>query len=158
MINADAVNNVAIGINALIENTTGNNNTAIGYDALRKNTTGSNNTAIGSGVLSENTTDSNLVAIGGSTSEKIILTAKGRYYIFDGEDIEIKLEGEGPSFKIISNIRDLYSKFEKQEERLSQLETAFLYRPEGALAAQIGSEWNVEKKKKIVEETKINQN
>lgn len=43
--------NTAIGIGALLQNTTGSSNTAIGNNALKKNANGFHNTAVGSGAL-----------------------------------------------------------------------------------------------------------
>jgi hypothetical protein len=57
-------NNTALGVNALLSNTTGNQNTAIGVSALSLNTTGYNNSAIGQGALLSNTTGSFNSAIG----------------------------------------------------------------------------------------------
>ena len=50
--------NVAVGWNALLGNTTGTNNTAIGMQSLKTTTTGSNNSAIGLRSLQSNTTGS----------------------------------------------------------------------------------------------------
>jgi len=47
---------VAIGLNALGANTTGNNNVGVGVNVLTGNTTASNNTAIGYDALTTNTT------------------------------------------------------------------------------------------------------
>ena len=54
----------AIGVSALLNNTTGNNNTAIGGNALLFNTAGSNNTAGGVNVLLFNTTGNENTASG----------------------------------------------------------------------------------------------
>ena len=51
-----ATNSVAVGKDALANNTSGANNTAIGKDALKANTTGSLNTANGVEALYSNTT------------------------------------------------------------------------------------------------------
>jgi hypothetical protein len=56
--------NTTVGLNALINNTTGNNNTSIGRAALRDNTTGNNNTAIGRSALREKTEGGGNTAIG----------------------------------------------------------------------------------------------
>jgi hypothetical protein len=48
--------NVAVGWNALLTNTTGTNNTAVGMQSLKLTTTGSNNSAIGLRSLQANTT------------------------------------------------------------------------------------------------------
>ena len=52
----DPTNNTALGIGALVSNTTGVQNTASGFDALRFNTTGVQNTASGDSVLFFNMT------------------------------------------------------------------------------------------------------
>lgn len=61
----DAEQNVAVGSDALRNNTSGDNNTAIGFAALTKNTTGRYNIANGSSALKENTDGFFNVAIGG---------------------------------------------------------------------------------------------
>ena len=58
--------NVAIGFQAMQDNTDGDENTAVGYWALRKNTTGIDNTAFGRGALHNSVTGNNNVAIGKS--------------------------------------------------------------------------------------------
>ena len=58
---------IAIGSNAVTNNTTGIALTAVGISALRGNTTGNNNTAIGNFALSANTTGDNNTAIGYQT-------------------------------------------------------------------------------------------
>lgn len=55
---------VAIGVNALKTNTSGNDNVALGHGALESNTTGIQNTAIGTSSLSLNTSGGYNVAIG----------------------------------------------------------------------------------------------
>ncbi len=60
--------NVAIGLNALQNNTsTVNHNTAVGNETLKTNTTGFNNTAIGSQTLLYNTTGNNNTGAGYNT-------------------------------------------------------------------------------------------
>jgi hypothetical protein len=59
--------NTAVGINALLNNTTGNFNAVNGRDALRSNTAGNNNTASGSNALYSNTTG-NFNAANGSNA------------------------------------------------------------------------------------------
>ncbi len=59
-----AMDNTAIGHEALSANTTGNSNTANGESALRNNTTGNYNVAIGGEALSANTTGAYNIAIG----------------------------------------------------------------------------------------------
>jgi hypothetical protein len=61
---SDIFGNVAVGIEALLNNTTGSPNTAIGSLSLYNNTTGSANTAIASASLYNNTTGSSNTAIG----------------------------------------------------------------------------------------------
>ena len=56
--------NTAVGVNALLNNTTGRSNSALGVDALRFNTTGSFNTANGVEALFSNTTGGNNTAFG----------------------------------------------------------------------------------------------
>ena len=60
----DPTNNTALGIGALVSNTTGVQNTASGFDALRLNTTGVQNTASGANALQSNTTGSRNTASG----------------------------------------------------------------------------------------------
>lgn len=55
---------VAMGVNALKTNTSGNDNIALGYGALENNTTGIQNTAIGTSSLSLNSSGGYNVAIG----------------------------------------------------------------------------------------------
>ncbi len=62
--------NVAIGDNSLVNNTgdgtddTGNYNVAIGYAAMKNNTTGNHNTAVGFQALTTNTTGVGVIALG----------------------------------------------------------------------------------------------
>jgi hypothetical protein len=51
--------NTALGVNALLVNTTGDNNTAIGHSTLSGNYTGTQNTAIGTQALKSNTASYN---------------------------------------------------------------------------------------------------
>ena len=55
---------IAVGLDALIDNTTGSQNTAVGGSALLDNTTGSDNTATGVSALQNNSTGSNNTATG----------------------------------------------------------------------------------------------
>jgi trimeric autotransporter adhesin len=64
--NSDVHTNVAVGMQVLSSNTTGNQNTASGFNAMQSNTTGSENTAIGPSALSQNTTGYNNTATGQS--------------------------------------------------------------------------------------------
>jgi hypothetical protein len=57
-------NNVAVGYQALNQNTTGSANVAMGTVALQSNTTGGGNTALGYGALKANTTGSSNAAVG----------------------------------------------------------------------------------------------
>jgi hypothetical protein len=59
-----AINNTAIGFQALFSNTAGYDNTANGALARHSNTTGTTNTAIGFNALYSNTTGSSNMAIG----------------------------------------------------------------------------------------------
>jgi hypothetical protein len=61
--------NTAIGVEALLSNTTGGDNTASGFAALPANATGSNNTASGAFALLANTTGSNNTASGRSAAQ-----------------------------------------------------------------------------------------
>lgn len=63
----EAINNVAVGFEALTDNSTGFNNTGIGYFALHRNDVGFNNTAIGSYAINSNTSGFYNVAIGDNT-------------------------------------------------------------------------------------------
>ena len=56
--------NTAIGLSALLSNTTSSNNTAIGFSALRLGTTGGDNVAIGVEALRNGTTSGGNTAIG----------------------------------------------------------------------------------------------
>ncbi len=59
-VNANAINNMAIGTNALRNLTTGTNNVGIGKDTLYTNTSGSENFALGTGALYYNNGDYNV--------------------------------------------------------------------------------------------------
>jgi len=59
-----AGDNTALGLNALLGNTTGSLNTAVGFQALQSNTTGLRNTATGAGALASNTTGTFNIATG----------------------------------------------------------------------------------------------
>ncbi len=69
-VNAGVNCNTALGVNALISNTTGANNTAVGCAALRLNTNGAQNTAVGSQALRLNTISSGSTALGFSALER----------------------------------------------------------------------------------------
>jgi len=60
----DGHNSVAVGLNALVNNTSGSGNTAIGVGALNTNTTGSSNVAIGIDALNSNEGGYDNVAVG----------------------------------------------------------------------------------------------
>jgi hypothetical protein len=62
--NTTGTGNTASGVDALFNNTTGGANTATGYQALVNNTTGNQNTANGLGALQSNTTGSENTANG----------------------------------------------------------------------------------------------
>jgi hypothetical protein len=55
---------VAVGLNALYNNTTASNNVAVGNSALQSNTTGTFNTAVGGSALGNNTTGGSNTAVG----------------------------------------------------------------------------------------------
>jgi hypothetical protein len=76
-------NNIALGIGALVLNTTGVYNAATGGGALENNTTGFNNTATGYGALLTNTTGSDNTAIGNSS---LYSNTTGVYNTAIGED------------------------------------------------------------------------
>lgn len=82
-----ATRSVAIGVNALKLNVSGNDNTAIGYSALENNTTGSQNTAIGVSSLMTNSSGGYNVAIGYSCLERnttgILNTAIGHSSLYN---------------------------------------------------------------------------
>jgi uncharacterized coiled-coil protein SlyX len=63
-ITSDNTGSVAIGLEALFSNTTGNQNTAVGVEALQANTTGQDNTATGLTAMLSNTTGVNNAATG----------------------------------------------------------------------------------------------
>ena len=67
-----AVNNTAMGYNALYNNTVSGNNVAFGSNALYSNTTGYANIAIGSSALYSNTTGYRNIAIGPSAMLNLI--------------------------------------------------------------------------------------
>jgi hypothetical protein len=56
--------NTAIGVSALLNNTTGNSNVMVGYVAAVTNTQGSSNVAVGRAALFSNVTSNNNVAVG----------------------------------------------------------------------------------------------
>ncbi len=58
--------NTAVGVNALLNNTTGSFNVAVGRVTLSANTSGDGNAALGYGALNANTTGNQNVAIGNS--------------------------------------------------------------------------------------------
>jgi hypothetical protein len=62
--NSSGANNTAIGYQAMLANTTGANSTAIGVLALAANTTGGGNVGIGTSALSSNTSGGQNVAVG----------------------------------------------------------------------------------------------
>jgi hypothetical protein len=72
-----AVENTAVGINALKTNTTGYGNTAIGFSALQLNVDGTNNTAVGSYALR--------FLAGGAGVENSALGASALYACVSGE-------------------------------------------------------------------------
>jgi hypothetical protein len=56
--------NAALGVNALLSNTSGSNNAAVGTGALQVNTSGATNTAIGYAALNSNTASGGNTALG----------------------------------------------------------------------------------------------
>jgi hypothetical protein len=70
----------AVGIDALVSNTTGFQNTALGYNAANATTTGYNNVAIGANTLSSNITGTNNIAVG----EESMYSASGNFNIAFG--------------------------------------------------------------------------
>lgn len=64
IVNTTGSQNIAIGNENLMNNTTGNNNVSVGDASLSKNTTGSDNAGSGYGTLYNNTTGSNNTAVG----------------------------------------------------------------------------------------------
>jgi hypothetical protein len=103
--------NTAIGVNALLNNTTGASNTASGGNALFSNTTGTNNTASGADALSFNTTGINNIGIGrnagrtGSNPQGIVNITTESNRIVMGNDAhtcaQIKI-----AFTVTSDCRD----------------------------------------------------
>jgi hypothetical protein len=75
--------NLAVGLNALKLNTTGNPNTALGYQSLSHNTTGNNNTAVGYNSLSDNTTGYYNTAVG---NYSLLNNSTGIYNTATGTD------------------------------------------------------------------------
>jgi len=69
------INNVSIGIDSLINNTTGTANIAIGTNSLKSNVTGVGNTAVGTNSLQDNTGGANVAF--GSGALKSNTTANG---------------------------------------------------------------------------------
>ena len=65
--NTSGICNIALGHSALEKNTTGKYNVALGLTTLNANTSGFNNVAIGQNALKANTSSSNNVAIGYNT-------------------------------------------------------------------------------------------
>ena len=63
LVNA-GIGNVAVGLDSLRANTSGNTNIAVGLNSMRANTTGSNNVAVGNGAFCSNTIGTGNVAIG----------------------------------------------------------------------------------------------
>ncbi len=63
------IENVGIGVNALLTNTTGSDNTAVGYQALMSNVFGSDNVAVGANALANNNGGIQNVAVGSGALE-----------------------------------------------------------------------------------------
>ena len=70
-------NNIAIGNNAMVANSTGNFNTAIGDSAMAANTTANDNVAIGQSALDANTTGASntIPALAAITSKALCLAS-----------------------------------------------------------------------------------
>jgi hypothetical protein len=64
LLNTSGAQNTAVGTDSLVFNDTGSNNTVTGYFSLMNNTTGGSNTATGWEALTANTSGSNNTAIG----------------------------------------------------------------------------------------------
>jgi len=60
----DITTNTALGLDALLTNTSGSGNVSVGQGSLRTNTTGSGNVAVGKDALRSNTTGGSNIAIG----------------------------------------------------------------------------------------------
>ena len=63
--------NTASGINALINNSSGNYNTATGSDAMQSNNAGNLNTALGEGALIDNTTGNGNLGVGSDAGSNL---------------------------------------------------------------------------------------
>ncbi len=85
--------NIAVGQDALYNNTSGYNNTALGTESLSSNTVGADNVGVGANTLTYNTNKNNLVAIGSNAlynngngasanNEAISNTAVGSYAMY----------------------------------------------------------------------------
>ena len=89
---ASNANSTAVGVSALIANTTGADNTAMGFSALRRNTTGSFNTAFGMQALDNNQTGEQNTAVGNlalfSSGSGIKNTAIGYQSLFSNTGSE----------------------------------------------------------------------
>ena len=92
--NNTASNNVAVGIYALYSNTTGTSNTAVGRDALYSNTTGNQNTAVGHSAGSSITSGSNLTVIG-YNAEPSSATATNEITLGDANVTDVRIPGAG---------------------------------------------------------------
>ena len=101
---ASVSTNVAIGLNALVSNTTGSANTACGFYALWKNTTGGNNTAAGMYTLRDNTGGSQSTAFGYSALRS---NTTGSYNVATGyEAFRFNTTG---SYNTASGYRAIYT-------------------------------------------------
>ena len=93
-----AVDNTAVGANALGNDTTGSNNTATGDAALISNSSGSQNTAIGVSALALNTTGNNNITIGFNAAGNVAGSNSDNIHIGN-----LGLSGDSNTIKIGTN-------------------------------------------------------
>ena len=89
--------NTATGAGALANNTTGQNNTATGASALEFNTTGSGNIAVGPDALFNNITGNNNIAVGIGAGQNL---TTGSNNIYIGNDIGADVRSRNESNRI----------------------------------------------------------
>jgi trimeric autotransporter adhesin len=75
--NGNVFNNLAIGYNALLSNTTGSGNLSVGYEALENSLTSNDNIAIGVQAMKLSTSANNNTAIGYRSLYKVGTTGSG---------------------------------------------------------------------------------
>ena len=112
-------NNVGVGYQALIVNTSGIKNSALGGAALFSNLTGGNNSALGFGALYSNTSGSNNVAVGDDAGDVIttgsrntIIGANSDPSALDGIDQTVVgegLTGKGNDTAFIGGVNGAYN-------------------------------------------------